>query len=336
MEKSDNPFAMSRRKFLQVAAISTGVLLLSGDQVVRESIRGADGVPDINLDFFYEYHSNSKNKLERFRPLFNEADIFVTEYGPWDKKDLDWFRNHEPKKDIDSTWDVVFGSGKPVFFIDPPKDHPLWSKFKDVEKNMSPDYSLDYDSSVGKMGEYLRIEVGIHKERESIWEDQLLKIIKEVKSSPQFSGQNSINILIEAGAYHTSIYHRLLKSNNPNIKGHRKFSEDPITFPKREEIMRRLLFKAQEPSKDDIEKVVLEAMLNSVYGTILDKKYVESPTKKTQHLRGVIDKIDANDTKKIFDQISLIKTEKGLPEEENAKITSWLTSFLGERGINII
>jgi len=335
-----NPSKLSRRDFLKISGAGVAGLtlsyLISRIPQIQNALESGGNGNKINLLFFQEYHQNNPNKLARFESMFDRADVFVTEFGPWNANDLEWFRSHERPNKIEKPWDLVFGSNKPVFFIDPDASDPVWIELKEIENNSAPDYVLPFEQAVARLTDYLIREVEVHKKRELVWEMQLTNIIKLLHNSSLFRGKNNIGIMIETGAYHTSIYHDLSEIQNDNYSTERIFSESPITFPKRHETMRRLLFNNQLPTVDDMQKTMLEAMIDDVFGAQLSLRFVDSPSSKSRYLRKITNMFSPNEIKTTFNQLSAIKNSNNVPANEaqqNAR--NWFTKYLSEKGIEI-
>jgi hypothetical protein len=338
---------VSRREFLRGAGLFLGLggsalacsLLESRLPFLRNSLENQTGIPRVNLMFFYEYHQESPEKWRRFKEMFDRADVFVTEAGPWDQKLLDWFRQ-KPEK-IEETDDIARSSEKPLFFIDPPESDPLWKELPSIWDNCGFDYSLPYKEAVERVKEYLVKEVDFHKRRERVWEQQLMGIMTRLNYEHWFTGRSRINIMIDAGAYHTQIYHQLAKRARKEgklLQVERTFSENPFIFYYRNEAMRRLLFKNQMPTNEAAARVGLEDLLD-IYGDYLKKGFQETPHQPhqwVQFLRRVTNSFSQDEIQAVFERIKPVWTQTDLTEEEKKRETaSVLTEILQEKGITV-
>ena len=335
---------VSRRGFLILLGLGGGAvaceLLEKKLPFLRTSLENQTGLSRVNLMFFYESHPPSPEKLKRFKEMFDRADVFVTEAGPWDQKLLDWFRNQKPEK-IEDTDDIVRNSEKPIFFIDPRENDPLWMELPSLWENYSFDYSLPYEEAIKKVREYLVKEVDFHKRREKVWEQQLKGIMTRLNYEHWFTGRSKVNVMIEAGGYHTQIYHHLsrrARREGKLLQVERTFSENPFIFEYRVEVMRRLLFKNQMPTDEEAAKVGMENILEN-YGAPLKERFQETPHQPHQYvqfLRRVTNSFSQDEIKAVFGRIKTIRTQKDLTEEEiHQNIVSALTEILQDKGIEI-
>lgn len=310
---------LNRREFLEILGVF-GIKLaaeyasykLTGIQSYVEKLFSPQA---INLQFFHEYHENTQEKLQRFAQVVRETDVFITEFGPWNQENLTWFRDKEEVLEKQTPWDYIYGRGIQVYFLDPRENDPVWDAWREVEQHIYPNFNLDFDESLAETNRYLQLELVVHKVREMIWEKQLQRILREVKREQKHSGKDSLTIVVHTGAYHSHFYHKTAERyhQKQSTSIARSFSESPLIFSKRHEILRRMLFKNDSPEKHKLVEVLAESIFNSIFAVELERKFSDSPSQRVSFVRAIVESLTEDDIRSVYSLIS--KSLKGQKNE---------------------
>ena len=183
--------------------------------------------PTLTYDIFFAPHATAEH-VSGLKDHFQQADIFIPEMVEWKKEALDFLKDaSEGKMELaeamkrvnrdnpyhgagEEILRLIHGSHKPVTFIDLPEGHPL---IKDVVGNRSKfyyDMESGFSGNLNRYRENIGEEAELEDKRELYMLEQLpIKIEDIIESNPELRGKSTIRVLIQLGAAHGSIYHRL-------------------------------------------------------------------------------------------------------------------------------
>lgn len=307
--------------------------------------------PKVQLNFYQEYHYETYQEFKTYKELFEKADAIVFEAGRWTDESL------QQRRDISEGIDgspakhqlgILYKSKKPVFYIDPKGNHPLWEKyFEVIEPTFNIDqttYTIPFKERIQQLKDAFIKSADIHKERQVIWENQLSEIIRDLKTTKEFKNKNTINIMVVTGAFHTGIYHRIKKDNVKNIEAQasRTFDEIPFIYDLESEIKRRCYFLEKTPSDEDIAKYLLvrmvEIKMGGLYGykESIEKTFENSPSKQAQFMRHLANKFSLVDIKNVLKEVRKVYLINDESEWDNhGKMKIIMEKALEEKGIEL-
>ncbi|BCX15463.1 MAG: hypothetical protein KatS3mg097_355 [Candidatus Parcubacteria bacterium] len=225
---------------------------------------------------------------------------------------------------------IIKGTKKPIVIVDLPLDHPLEKKISEVLE-ASPLHSLNPDNyppmpdenfdqlleniinSIEKYSELMQ-------ERENYMLEQLPKTIDNLLNEhPELQqkalSKEGIKILLNLGAVHTRIFHKLEETGIPTK---RKFTKMPFVYSLYPEILRKYVFvysklneseksKYREKIQELAAKSLAEAYFTYEFYRLSSLSYI---TNLSSYLRTIISQLTLNDVRHIFEELKKIREGK--------------------------
>jgi hypothetical protein len=301
--------------------------------------------PQLSVDIFFSGHQTYKD-MELLPGRFKIADIFIPEGLGWSQENLEMFRaianGTVPRGVRDTTsnlhsythglFDMVYGSKKPIEYIDVPFNHPLMKEFNRLR---SIEFSVEgsFPEFLHNIGDAYRKEAQFQRKREEYMISHLKPRIEELLPLyPSLKQKHSLNVLLSLGAVHTPVYMHLKRSNHYQ-KVDRSFSVMPSIYSFVEEVKRRCMF-GKEVNDELLARVFLEKAFNLVFvetedpeGLIGKPSFIEeeiSTGKFDMLKRKIISQFNFEEAKEMFEQM---KQEKDFKQ--------WFESKFAEKGIKL-
>lgn len=271
----------------------------------------AVGLPKIKIDIFYSPHGSAED-IDGLEDQLQKADIYIPENFGWTPEYLNVLRKLSDGKvtpemalqdwgDEDPSYysrdekffKIIYNSKKPITFIDIPDNHSLVRR-ENENKIPKIQFGSNFGQVLDSVRGYIKKAADMHKERETYMVKQLQSQIQELlKTHPELRGRQEINILLSVGGAHTSL-DRYLKEDYQTT---RKFSRIPMTFPYKEEALRRHMFNI--PVDDDLAARIATGWTLSK----ADKKFFHTndSLKDAVAMRRLVSRFSFDELKEMFE-----------------------------------
>ncbi|MFY9462268.1 MAG: hypothetical protein WAP51_03655 [Candidatus Sungiibacteriota bacterium] len=326
---SEKETEFSRREFLKTAGTGLFAALAAGNAkealALVEKAGGAGkehkaGEPKVSFDIFYSAHEtreDAKGLAERFR----KADIYVPEANGWTemwRRDMNavsqgtltpelFFRKRgvDPKNVLFSfdfaEIEMLYGSKKPVVFVDLPESHPLYRRTQETKQEINRfNLTKGFPEMLKKFTSDLKRFADVQVERERYMLQELKRLTERIQKgeAPEFKGKKDAKLLLFLGAAHTKIYHELKKSGAEAGRG---FVTMPYVFGEfASEMFRRQMFG--KPVNDELAARAVGGLFFRAV-VINYAGYLRQDSHKLALLeRKVVSRFSFNDIKSVFDR----------------------------------
>lgn len=278
---------ISRRNFLKIASGLFGLLAAGKTEVAADLLKKAGesetekgSGPSIRFDIFFSAHTTAKD-LEKLPEKIKTVDVYVPEFVGWDESDLKDYNaissgamrpeeyleknkirpTSETGKKLIQELNPLYGSKKPVVFVDIPADNPIGKMYEDAQHQSLAARTFEEKVEINKAGCQKIIE--IIRLREQFILKKVGELKRDIESGvyPELAAKKDIVIGLQLGAAHTPVYHSL-KAQGEAVS--RSFARDPFFFSHPSlEISRRYTF---DKKVDDelVARGILADMLSSV------------------------------------------------------------------------
>ncbi|MDO8522962.1 MAG: hypothetical protein Q7S12_01590 [bacterium] len=250
-------------------------------------------LPPLSIEIYYSAHGNAKD-IGELQEKFLEADIYVPEWIGTSLKVLETYQavsdgRKTPAEAVielhldDSKmygyhlkrFEIIYGSHKPVVFVDVPLDHDLIKEYREIlfkPKLQNFEEDLEYTK------DFLLKEAVFEKKREEYMILQLEPKMREVvEKYPELQNKKQLKLLLSLGAFHTGLFHELDKKAY-DVK--REFGDTPIVFDSRSEALRRHMF-----DKKVGDELVLRAMFETLVGKYFSKDFKKKSDDSLEQLK---------------------------------------------------
>ncbi|MBI4114285.1 MAG: hypothetical protein HY445_00395 [Candidatus Niyogibacteria bacterium] len=246
----------------------------------------------ISFEIFFSYHETGRDK-QKLQESFSRSDLFIPEMAYWTPESFRLYQKIskgliEPERALKSfditpetypfyysklkELNIVFGSKKPILFIDVPLGHPIQESAGLIEREARQNFleaGADFKKVLRCIKEYGQAEARLSEEREKFILGQLAdKLPNSIAHDPALKDKKPVRVLMALGATHTAIYH-VLKKIAPKTK--RMFSTKPFNFDLSLEGERIYRFRnnQKEISDDLAARILLSGYMSDFIKNIL-------------------------------------------------------------------
>lgn len=301
---------LSRKDFFKLTGVVVGIGLGGGEFVKKfqESVNLAE------LVFAFEYHKNP-DSLRIQEEMFQHCDAMVIETGPWNdeiSEEVKDISNGNMAPDSayrnDRRMNMLLGSKKPVYFLDPPD---TWGGYNTYYDEILPRKEVNLDMSLNEQlltfRNTLVSEAKLHYEREQYWEARLEDAIQDMLQRRGKYDFSRPKLLITAGHYHTRIYHSIKKqwgSLTGDIIAERSLGTSKTHVQSFDnEMMRRYIYLGEEPNIDLLLRFTSQKLLERYCGDMLPD-FGDDARGYTIYVRKLVNSIPVGNIPDIFTQIA--------------------------------
>lgn len=316
MEKKETDLPKEKNKsVLEISEKTRAELsaLFNGEEWNGEKL------PPVYLKLFSGPHETAKD-AEGVKPLLDKADIYIPEVSEWSQKTLSIFRRisngeqfpPDPDEFQEKLEEYVFGTKKPITFVDVPKEevasHP--EMYEDTEMYVRKLKYLSYEEATETFFKY--IEKFSERDvinREAYMANHFAEKIKEIMLlHPELQKKDAIHILETLGSGHSSLYQLMKEIGGNHVS--RVFRYNAPSRGLMSEATRRMSFK-KDVSENLKKRALSEGIFLDGIGYLLDR-LSNNTSKKEYFLRYIISLFSENETKEAF---QLWKEYDGNPAE---------------------
>ncbi len=273
----------------------------------------------IAINIFYGGHKTGEDQ-RGLKKEFAKADVYVPEYPSWTPETLEIFQrvsegslepddavkrlNPSSRKAKLADLRILYNSNKPIIFADVSATNPIFWENVDqlsrwAELTDAPALNTSFVEYLEHIRNAIKDLTQAQKERENYILLNLGPKIKELlKEHPELKNRERLNVLLNLGAAHTSVF-RTLRENKQEV--HRAFNNMPQIFSYTEEGIRSVLFN-RDIGDELISKISLELLFRDELEQWASGKAKDS-IGRNKIYRTVLSQISIKDTEDIFDRI---------------------------------
>jgi hypothetical protein len=339
----------TRRDFLKKAGLFGFLLATKPEKAIALAEKIANSEqgekdPTISVEILYGAHARRED-IEDLKEKLESADVYVPEYVGWDEKVFNAYTDvsqgkRSPDEAINdlgaaslfgpflkTQLETLYNTGKPVVFCDvSDKDKEINAQLSEsVRSDIRFLFSAPYETleeTISYTRETLIAGVEAEKAREALMLKKLYSLPEQFRTDTRFKdlkGKDDIKILLTLGAFHTSIYHDLDKSNMEM----KRSMQLPTIFNFGTEARRRFMF-----GKEVGDKMLTNVFLESFSISLFDGKLqgiTDNISKITRFHRIVVEKFSDSEIKNMFAQMQKQEKErKQVGDRSDRNFIFWL------------
>lgn len=308
--------------------------------VLKKGIAGLTGLnkeakpnnPDIAISIFYGPHKTGEDQ-QGLKKMFRKADVYVPEMAGWVEKDREIYQgvSNGYIKPVDAAFNLdgfvdearlkelatIFRSKKPIIVADVPKDDPIWEKIEKQLKELTnlPALNISFSQAMEGIRDFSKRFAQTQKEREEYMHSKIKELIT---GNPQLSKKKRLNVLLNLGISHTSLFRYFRKDNQQTDV---KFGAELNIFSYMEEGFRRSM-AGKVIDNDLAARIILELLFFRDWMKSF-RGLTRNNTEESIIDRQILSRFDLKDAEKLFNQV------KG---GGNPKVLFY--SMLSEKGVH--
>ncbi|OFZ65766.1 MAG: hypothetical protein A3D92_16520 [Bacteroidetes bacterium RIFCSPHIGHO2_02_FULL_44_7] len=287
-----------------------------------------EGDPDLEFKIFFGSHINDLD----FAPITEElggADVYIPEAAGWSQRQeekimllsggvihpetlINEIKHYDPDfaKSTSYTFflaqmKAIYRSGKPIIFIDVPRDHPIENALRKTPGTFfrAMDSTKDLATKIEAYKNFAKGYVELVKARDNFMIAMLPQRLRELLDRrPDLKKKSRLKVLISLGAMHSQIYPKLKDLGQDTA---REFQTYPFVFGLSDEVPRRLQMgqDMDSISPDLILKAVLESEMLRYFEKSLKWMSQEKSSQEVYvKMRKIIEKLNARDIEEIYNK----------------------------------
>lgn len=272
--------------------------------------------PDITISIFYGPHKTGEDQ-QGLKKMFRKADVYVPEMAGWVEKDIGIYQgvSNGHIKPVDAALKLdgfvdearlkelktIFGSNKPIIVADVPKDHPIWKKIEEQLKELAnlPTLNTNFGQAMEGIRDFSNRFAQTQKDREQYMLSYINPKIRELlANNPQLRKKKRLNVLLNLGISHASLFRYLKKDNRETDV---KYGAKLNIFSHMEEGFRKSM-SGEVIDNNLAARIILELLffrdwMKSFQS--LTKNYTEQSIID----RGILSNFDIKDAEKFFNHV---------------------------------
>lgn len=188
--------------------------------------------PKVTLNFFFSAHGSARD-LQRFQEVYDKADVFVPELLGWNQKTNELYNDISAgTKDpaavlvnvnfpefVTHLLRIIHNKKKPIIFADAPQGSDL----HEHSLELAPALQLFIQGKLQEAIDYMRGHVEMFAkdevQREKHMVDSLTQQLRgKLNSIPELKDKKEINVLVQLGYAHATVYHALKEEPDFDVK----------------------------------------------------------------------------------------------------------------------
>ena len=226
-------------------------------------------IPPFSVDVYYSPHLTEKD-TGALEEKLKDADIYAPELMHWKSAEPVYRAVSQGSKtpaeavkelhldDIEAKGyvlkrlEIIYGSHKPIVFVDLPNDSELIKEYKEI--SFKPGLE-NFEEDMENIRSYMENSANFEKKREAYMISQLEPKVREtIQKNPELQNKDRLKILLSLGAMHTNLSHKLKEKG---FDMNREFSSGQVVYPFVGEGIRRNMFD-KKADEELVSKALLE------------------------------------------------------------------------------